>query len=513
MTPRNPWLAIDASTPPVARARQLREAWEHFLREGRMEAAIRGPIGDSWERSHAAGVDPSRDRVAPSLADPDETAARWQAHPLAAAAPLIRHCLAPVAAEADHLVVVSDADGMLLWIEGPPGIRRDAADSMNFAEGAGWNESGAGTNAIGTALAVDHAVQVFAAEHFNEVVQAWTCSAAPVHDPDGGRVLGAIDVTGKLGTAHPWSFACAVSTAQAVESHLRSLMHERDARLHARYEDRVAAARSRAVLVTPSGRVISGDDAVRWTGTERLAVPPGGGELRLPSGVRAFAEPLDHGEAFVVRAADGRPTAPRPPLLKLAFLRRDQPRVELDGRPLRLSRVGAEVLALLSARPEGMTSEELAADLYGDDGRPGAARVQVCRLRKLLGPWIETAPYRLSMDVESDVARVAALLDRGAIREAAELYEGPLLPRSEAPGVVRERDALEGWLRNAVMTAGDVDALWAWVRSTSGRDDVSAWKRLLVNLDYRDPRRSLAASRVTSLRAAYGVAGPSTAAT
>jgi hypothetical protein len=98
MTPRNPWLAIDASTPPVARARQLREAWEHFLREGRMEAAIRGPIGDSWERSHAAGVDPSRDRVAPSLADPDETAARWQAHPLAAAAPLIRHCLAPVAA-------------------------------------------------------------------------------------------------------------------------------------------------------------------------------------------------------------------------------------------------------------------------------------------------------------------------------------------------------------------------------------------------------------------------------
>jgi len=26
---------------------------------------------------------------------------------------------------------------------------------------------------------VDHAVQVFGPEHFNEVVQRWTCSAAP----------------------------------------------------------------------------------------------------------------------------------------------------------------------------------------------------------------------------------------------------------------------------------------------------------------------------------------------
>ena len=62
---------------------------------------------------------------------------------------------------------------------------------MNFAVGALWSEGGAGTNAIGTALAADHAVQVFAAEHFNEVVQAWTCAAAPVHDPDTGDACSA----------------------------------------------------------------------------------------------------------------------------------------------------------------------------------------------------------------------------------------------------------------------------------------------------------------------------------
>jgi hypothetical protein len=151
-----------------------------------------------------------------------------------------------------------------------------------------------------------------------------------------------------------------------------------------------------------------------------------------------------------------------------------------------------------------MTTEELAADLYGDDGHPGTARVQIFRLRRLLGPWIETGPYRLRLDVESDVARVYALLERGAVREAADLYDGPLLPHSEAPGVVREREALEAWLRHAVMTADDAEALWAWTRSPSGHDDLGAWKRLLANLEYRDPRRSLAASRVRLLRVAYG---------
>lgn len=104
------------------------------------------------------------------------------------------------------------------------------------------------------------------------------------------------------------------------------------------------------------------------------------------------------------------------------------------------------------------------------------------------------------MDVESDIARVQGLLDRGAVREAAERYEGPLLPHSEAPGVVRERDALDAWLRQAVMTADDDDALWAWVQSPSGEDDLAAWKRVLTHLDFRDPRRSLAAARIASLR-------------
>jgi hypothetical protein len=186
--------------------------------------------------------------------------------------------------------------------------------------------------------------------------------------------------------------------------------------------------------------------------------------------------------------------------VRLELLGRDHGVLELDGRRTKLRPRLAEILALLSARPEGLTAGALCADLHGDEGRASSVRVEVSRLRKLIGPWIETDRYRLTCDVESDVRRVEALLHAGAVREAAEAYPGPLLPTSEAPGVVEAREQLDAWLRQAVMRAGDAEALWAWVNGPTGRDDLGAWKRLLSELPFRDPRRSLCAARVGELR-------------
>jgi hypothetical protein len=495
----NPWLAIDAAMSPASRARELRRAWEQFLGDGGL-TDVRAPIAASWHRSRAAGVDPLTDRVASVAADSDEVMARWEMHPLSTAAPLILECLGAIADDAEHLIVVSDADGTLLWVEGNPDVRFDAAETMNFTEGAVWSEAGAGTNAIGTALAAEHAVQVFAAEHFNEVVQAWSCAAAPVHDPDSGSLLGVIDLTGRMTIAHPHTFTCAVSAARAVESDLRCAMHERDARLRARFGDRVAG-RGRQVLAASSGRVLT-DDPEGWVGAERLVLPPGGGDIVLPSGAHAFAEPVGREEAYIVHARAGDHARRARPLLRLRLLGHDRAVIERDGQPVQLSRRHTEILALLASHPQGMTTEELAADLHGDLGSPAGVRVEMYRLRKVLGTAIDPSSYRLATDVESDIGRVRGLLARGAILEAAERYEGPLLPRSEAPGVVRERDTLESWLRQAVMTSDDWEALWAWVHCRSGCDDLQAWQRLLAGLPFRDPRRSLAATQVRSLREA-----------
>jgi signal transduction histidine kinase len=296
----NPWLAIDAGTPPDLRAREVRREWERFVGAGVVDG-LRAPVVDSWRRSRDAGVTPAGGSwSAPVAADRDEAIARWEAHPLRDAAPLIRDCVGWLADASEHLVVVSDAAGVLLQLEGPARLLSLAADTMNFTEGALWSEDGSGTNAIGTALAADHAVQIFAGEHFVEVVQAWTCSAAPVHDPDTGELLGVIDLTGLEMVAHPHSLALAVTTARAVEGHLRHRLHERDDRLRARYQRRITGQAERRSLVAPTGRLVA-DDTRGWLRGARVDVPPGGGELILPSGERAVAEPVGREEAFVVR--------------------------------------------------------------------------------------------------------------------------------------------------------------------------------------------------------------------
>ncbi|HYZ27669.1 MAG TPA: GAF domain-containing protein [Thermoleophilaceae bacterium] len=339
--PTNPWVSIDALASPALRARELRRMWDAYLSGGRADR-IRFPIADSWRRSQVAGLDPSHSRAPTLLADRRDVNDRWHAHPLEAAAPLIRRWLAPVAEATQHVIVVSDADGLLLWLDGDPRVRAAAADAMNFVEGAVWSEAGAGTNAIGTALVADHAVQVHAAEHFSEIVHAWTCSAAPVHDPEDGRLLGIIDLTGLMSKADPRTLPATLAAARAVEADLRVRAQVRAAHVRVEYLDRVASSRAKLALVNRRGLVIA-DHPDGFLRAERVEVPPGGGALILPGGERAVAEPFDE-ESYIVRAvSEGRAT--RLPRERAA----PEPRAELSdwrGAQLELSRLVQEQAAL-----------------------------------------------------------------------------------------------------------------------------------------------------------------------
>ena len=158
--------------------RRRRRSGDPARGDQRFVAALVAPRGST--RRAAA--------LAPVVADENETHDRYEEHPLHAHAPLIHECLSAIADTAGYLIVISDADGTLLTIEGTTPVRLRAAGDMNFAEGTLWSEGGAGTNAIGTAIAVDHAVQVFGPEHFSDPVQRWTCSACP--DPRPGHRRG-----------------------------------------------------------------------------------------------------------------------------------------------------------------------------------------------------------------------------------------------------------------------------------------------------------------------------------
>jgi transcriptional regulator of acetoin/glycerol metabolism len=145
--------------------------------------------------------------------------------------PVIRRLLVEDATDAGLIVAVTDAAGRLLWVEGEPGLRR-RAESMHFVEGASWDEGHAGTNAPGTSLALDHSVQIFAAEHFARNVSPWSCSAAPIHDPGTGELLGALDLTGGDDVAAPQTLALVRATVAAVESELQLHRLRRPVTIH-----------------------------------------------------------------------------------------------------------------------------------------------------------------------------------------------------------------------------------------------------------------------------------------
>ncbi len=266
MTTVNPWLALPDGDPGPVLARRLRAAHEALVTqvETPPRDQVRAVVWDSWRRSLRSGVDPDGAPPPVDLLDDDLVAYR-AAHPLAAVMPVIRRLLVADAEVDQMIVAVTDAAGRMLWVEGDSRLR-DRAAGVHFIEGASWGESTAGTNAPGTALALDHAVQIYGSEHYRRPVQPWSCSAAPVHDPLTGALLGAIDVTGGDHVASPHVLTLVRATAAAAESELRWLSRDRGTRA-----DRLPAGQ-RAVV--PALEVLGRDRA-------RLRTAAGAQELSL----------------------------------------------------------------------------------------------------------------------------------------------------------------------------------------------------------------------------------------
>ncbi|MDZ5445245.1 transcriptional regulator [Micromonospora sp. 4G57] len=213
----DPWLALEFGADPAERIAQVGAAHEAFLTGDAEPQLVREVVRHSWRRSAQALLDP--EATAPVDLSDDTLESYRAAHPLVQVLPLFRDLLGGIAQDGAHLMAVCDAYGRLLWVEGHPGVLRHA-ERMNFIPGARWDEAHAGTNAPGTALAVDHSVQIFATEHFVRPVQRWTCAAAPIHDPATGRLLGAVDITGGDHLANPQSLALVRATARAAEAFL-----------------------------------------------------------------------------------------------------------------------------------------------------------------------------------------------------------------------------------------------------------------------------------------------------
>lgn len=396
---------------------------------------VRPLVRASWERSWRGRVGPE---TPPGIdLGHDELEAYRLAHPLAAVMDTIRGLLLPGTSEdTGVLIAIGDQAGRLLWIEGDRQLQT-LTDDMGFVAGANWAEDAVGTTAPGTALALGQPVQIRGAEHYNRLVHPWSCTAAPVRDPETQQVLGVIDITGGPEVVTPQARMLVDATARAVESELLitrlRARHDAPPRVHAASKTR---ASTRATL-----HVLGRDRA------------------RLESA-------SDHEESVI----------------------------ELSARH-------AAILLMLSVHRQGLSAERLCELVYGPDVSPDTLRPEMVRLRKVLEQRMpelvpDSRPYRLPMPLETDAHDVMSLLDRGAHRVALTAYRGPVLPESTSPGVEEFRDTVRAALREAMLSEASLDVLLAYADIPEGQGDAAVLRLALEMLPARSPKRASLVSRI-----------------
>jgi len=482
----NPWLAVRPVGDRVAQARALQRVHEAFHDGKDVSSSLRAVVAQSWARCGAAGVDPMA-HLPPIVMGEAEIQERWSRHPLYPVLPMLRELLHDATSDSAHMLVISDADGVLMWIEGHQRVI-EVTHAMHFVCGADWSEPGAGTNGLGTAIAVDHPVQIFSAEHFNRLVHPLQCSGAPIHDPATGEILGVVDLTGHLSTAHPHTLSLVTAAAGMAETYLRHDRQRRDEALREAYLDRVAGYTQPTALVRPSGHVVM---AMPQGWLPAVVEPPRPGvELRLPGGGLTDVEELAGLDAVVLWRRRDRPSS-RPqaaPGVRLELLRH-RPRVVSRCGTRELTGRHAEILTVLLLAGRGLTSEQLTLEVYGEAGKPVTLRAEMSRLRQALPDVLRGRPYAFTVPVSSDLQDAEQLTRDGRLADALALVVGErLLPASTAPRIVEARERLEQGLLASIIAVDDPDLLAAWCRSAAGEDDDVAARALLARLDPGDAR-------------------------
>ena len=399
---------------------------------------VRDLVADSWRRASVGGIRidalPRLDLAGNAL---DEY---LREHPLASVLDMVCGLLLPGDARDSGVVIaVGDAAGRLLWVEGDREAR-DRTSGMGFVAGANWSEAAIGTSAPGTALALGQSVQIHGSEHFNLNAAPWSCTAAPVRDPETRRVIGVLDITGGPQAASTQARLLVDATVRAVESELLI------ARLRARHEGPARRPPRRRKMAAATLQVL---------GRTRAAL-----ELRADDGATVLEFGRRHAEILL--------------LLRL--------------NPSGLS---AERLA------------ELVYGSAGDAStiRPEIVRLRRSLRRATSTIDLASRPYRLIGELTTDAHGVLGLLDRGAHRVALAAYRGEVLPGSESPGVIAFRDTVRTSLREALLAEASPEVLLDYADPEDGSLDREVLMLLLDVLPARSPKRAGVLARIDRLDA------------
>ncbi len=247
-----------ATRTPAAR---LREARRQLLERGEPGSGLIEPgLQRSWQRSRQFGLAPTgRMLGAPHASTPQLVRALEHQRELVAHARPVMEYLFDQTRDNDSMVILADAQGMLLQALGDASFV-DRAQRVALRPGASWHEQWRGTNAIGTALADAAPVVVHAGEHYLERNGFLTCTAAPIIDPCG-RVLGVLDISGDHRGYHRHTLALVRSAARMIEHRLFDTRHTGSLRLRLHAQPEGIGTVTEGLLALSDDGWITGADA------------------------------------------------------------------------------------------------------------------------------------------------------------------------------------------------------------------------------------------------------------
>ncbi|AMO39057.1 sigma-54-dependent Fis family transcriptional regulator [Thauera humireducens] len=247
----------------AAQAATLESLRRQFFELGRVpEAGLPAPVMRSWQRCRKNGLDERDMRRVDNATRSEFSMARERNGRLLSHASGVMEHLYEQIRSSGSLVVLSDAQGMILHAIGDPGFV-DSASRVALQPGADWSEEHRGTNAVGSALIERSPVEIFGGEHYLQRNSILTCSAAPIFDPCG-QMLGVLDISGDHRAYQPHTLGLARVGAGLLERRLFEADHARHILIafHDRPEG-VGGLQEGLLAVSGEGEIMGADRLAR----------------------------------------------------------------------------------------------------------------------------------------------------------------------------------------------------------------------------------------------------------
>lgn len=200
---------------------KLQIAWEHFISnddQGFDYSFIRPVIYESWLRSKHYKVNPYEKKTV--LLTAEDIAGRMAENSrlMQTVRPYMER-LYSIVKGSGFFLLLSDSAGYVLDLIGDEEMIEQAKESL-LVVGANRAEHIAGTNAIGTCLAIQAPIQIWNGEHYVTSHRHYSCSSGPIFD-ECGNLLGCLNITGRHTEIHTHTLGMVLSAVDGITKEMK----------------------------------------------------------------------------------------------------------------------------------------------------------------------------------------------------------------------------------------------------------------------------------------------------